>query len=357
MDFATDHTRPATRRENLGTSVFATWLILGLFVDGWAHNNQPELESFWTPWHGLFYSGFTATAIWIAWIVRRRLDGTKGISGSIPPGYGAAAIGLMIFAVGGIGDAFWHTIFGVETSFDALLSPTHILLFIGIVMIVTAPMRSVAHSNHGRSLPRGEFLPVGISMTLTTLIITFFFMYTYAPVSGAATVRFIPNVTGGFEAEFGLLQIYLTTAILTGCILYLASRWHVPFGTFTAMFIGIGILFQGMLEEFNEPWQILTPVAAGLAADVLIRRLDPDPRKTLAWLSLGAAIPIAMWSTHFLVFATFRNVGWTVELWAGAIVVTGVIGAAMAHVFTHAGSLDRSEDEGIEAPARSLSDS
>ena len=41
--------------------VFATWLIVGIFVDGWAHNNDKP-ETFFTPWHALFYSGFLATA-------------------------------------------------------------------------------------------------------------------------------------------------------------------------------------------------------------------------------------------------------------------------------------------------------
>ena len=27
-----------------------------LFVDGWAHNNLDQIETFFTPWHALFYS-------------------------------------------------------------------------------------------------------------------------------------------------------------------------------------------------------------------------------------------------------------------------------------------------------------
>ena len=36
----------------------------------------------------------------------------------------------------------WHTILGVETGLDALLSPTHLLLFIGMAAILTTPVRA-----------------------------------------------------------------------------------------------------------------------------------------------------------------------------------------------------------------------
>src|SRR5215207_2532334 len=40
------------------------WFIAGLFLDGWAHNNLAStLETFFTPWHGVLYSGFFAVAL------------------------------------------------------------------------------------------------------------------------------------------------------------------------------------------------------------------------------------------------------------------------------------------------------
>src|SRR4051794_28634008 len=38
------------------------WWMGGLFIDGWAHSNIPQLETFFTPWHAIFYSGFLAVA-------------------------------------------------------------------------------------------------------------------------------------------------------------------------------------------------------------------------------------------------------------------------------------------------------
>ena len=41
------------------------WLIGGLFLDGWAHNHLSDLETFITPWHGVLYSGFFASSVYI----------------------------------------------------------------------------------------------------------------------------------------------------------------------------------------------------------------------------------------------------------------------------------------------------
>jgi hypothetical protein len=47
-------------RDNFITILIGLWLMIGLFVDGWAHNNLQSLETFFTPWHAIFYSGFLA---------------------------------------------------------------------------------------------------------------------------------------------------------------------------------------------------------------------------------------------------------------------------------------------------------
>src|SRR5450759_3523556 len=39
-----------------------TWLMTGGYLDAWAHNHF-ALDSFFTPWHGVLYSGFLVVAI------------------------------------------------------------------------------------------------------------------------------------------------------------------------------------------------------------------------------------------------------------------------------------------------------
>src|SRR6266536_6535639 len=81
--------------EDLVTLVLTAWLIGGLFLDGWAHNTRPQLETFFTPWHAVFYSGFAAIAAWICWSVWSR----RGV----PAGYGPALVGVAIFLLSGVG--------------------------------------------------------------------------------------------------------------------------------------------------------------------------------------------------------------------------------------------------------------
>ena len=39
------------------------WFMGGMFLDGWAHANlASSLETFFTPWHAVLYSGFLAVA-------------------------------------------------------------------------------------------------------------------------------------------------------------------------------------------------------------------------------------------------------------------------------------------------------
>ena len=51
----------ASRRTDVVTTVLSVWFVLGLFLDAYAHADAPELETFFTPWHAVFYSGFAVT--------------------------------------------------------------------------------------------------------------------------------------------------------------------------------------------------------------------------------------------------------------------------------------------------------
>lgn len=49
------------RRDEWAVAFFGTWMIAGLFLDGWSHGvNKPE--TFFSPWHGVLYSGFAAAS-------------------------------------------------------------------------------------------------------------------------------------------------------------------------------------------------------------------------------------------------------------------------------------------------------
>jgi hypothetical protein len=45
--------------------LLSVWWVGGLFLDGWTHNHIPQLETFFTPWHAVLYSGFLVVAIFL----------------------------------------------------------------------------------------------------------------------------------------------------------------------------------------------------------------------------------------------------------------------------------------------------
>ena len=64
--------------DDLAAALLGTWVVGGLFLDGWAHVNQPGLETFFSPWHGVFYTGFIVSTVVLARL--RREHGAYTVS-------------------------------------------------------------------------------------------------------------------------------------------------------------------------------------------------------------------------------------------------------------------------------------
>src|SRR5215471_11294129 len=110
------------------------WFVGGGYLDAWAHGHIAKLETFFTPWHGVLYSGFAACAVvlGVRWLRERDL----------PDGYRLSLLGCAFFAVGGVADMLWHTIFGVEKAIAAVLSPSHLWLIVSGGLIITGTVRA-----------------------------------------------------------------------------------------------------------------------------------------------------------------------------------------------------------------------
>src|SRR3989441_10447542 len=125
-----------TRRFEWTVVVLCTWLMAGAYLDAWAHRHLARLESFFTPWHGVLYSGIFAILIFLgARALRNQARGYR-LDQALPAGYNLSLIGAALFGVGGVIDMFWHLRFGIEVSLAALISPPHLLL-----MLAGAPIR------------------------------------------------------------------------------------------------------------------------------------------------------------------------------------------------------------------------
>lgn len=83
---------PSQQRSSLAFdrlfALFSLWFVGGIFLDGWAHHPIAELESFFTPWHGVLYSGFLVTAFALNIYVAQNWRQARNWHTAVPPGYG-----------------------------------------------------------------------------------------------------------------------------------------------------------------------------------------------------------------------------------------------------------------------------
>jgi Tol biopolymer transport system component len=122
----------------------SVWLIGGFYVDLWAHAHGEVDDTFFTPWHGLLYSGAASFGVVLA--IAAILGKPRGVSvrDVLAPAYRVAFLGAVLFVVAGVLDLAWHEVFGFEVDVESLLSPTHLLLATSGLLMVGAPIRSAA---------------------------------------------------------------------------------------------------------------------------------------------------------------------------------------------------------------------
>jgi hypothetical protein len=343
---AQDQARPRMSwRQDLVTCMLATWLIEGLTMDAWAHTNQTKLETVITPWHALFYGGFAVTAGWIIWCIRQNIkDGRSGL-GAVPIGYGVALIGMGCFFVSGVGDQIWHALFGIERDLEAFLSPTHLLLVIGMALLVSAPFRAMWSDPRPRDTSFLSLLPAVWSLALVALLLSLFGDYIIIFASDLPTISkeaFAGQFPGSappplldvFSARFqvqGVTMLYLTNLLLMVPVLLALRRWRLPFGSITFMWTLI-IASDLVAYQYNRGWTLVAVVLGGLVADSLVLRLRPSGERVSAFRTFAALAPAALWAIYFIVLAVAYNIGWPVELAVGVGAIASMITLLLAYV-------------------------
>ncbi len=326
----------ASYRTNLVTVLLSAWFTVGLFLDAWAHNNLPRLETFFTPWHAVFYSGFVATAAWVVWTARDRQ--------ALPRGYGPAVLAVLGFALAGVGDAAWHTVFGIEQRINILFSPTHLVLVTAMLVIVTTPLRAAwADPTLSGAPGLRRLLPAVLSIALATTLVLLFLQYVNALAYESETVVFgLSGADEGFTARL-VGSFAVTTAVLVVPLLTVARRWALPFGTATMLFAFAGAL-SGAVTGLRNLELIVGVVACGLCADVLGWWVRPSPDRPVRYRLYGAVVPLLTWTVFIAVaYAVAGSVQiapdsgsghpeGVVELYTGAPAVQALLGLLLAVV-------------------------
>ena len=140
-------------RERWVLLVASVWLVVGLQLDAYAHATTPELETFWTPWHGVLYSGIAASGFTLLWLLRPRLPAIPTYRSllALPNALRIPLIGMALLLVGGGVDTLWHNLFGIEQDLEIFVSPSHELIIVGMVLVAAGPALMLA-TEPGRTL-------------------------------------------------------------------------------------------------------------------------------------------------------------------------------------------------------------
>ena len=296
------------------------WILLGVFVDGWAHARGFTDDTFFTPWHAVLYSGFFAALTFVAVsIVVNRQRGFKRWD-LLPAGYELTLLGLLMFGVGGFGDMIWHELFGVEADLEAITSPTHLLLAVALGFIVSGPVRA-AWLRLGRRPQAPLTLAFALTFLLTALAVLT--LYAHPLVS--------PHIDSLVERdqELGMASILLQTGILMAIVFMAIRRWDLPPGTFLFVF-ALHATALSVLRA-NYPIIIVMMIAGG-ATDLLNVYLKPGRQEGWRLRLFAFLVPVTVYLPYFLMYQILGTSRWVIHLWAGGIVMAGIAGWLISYL-------------------------
>ncbi|GAC1393935.1 MAG: hypothetical protein NVS4B11_31590 [Ktedonobacteraceae bacterium] len=289
------------------------WLVLGISLDAWAHNHF-RLETFWTPWHGVLYSGLLATAFVLPGaMLINRLKGTSWRA-AIPAGYEISVLGIIGSFISGLGDMTWHLLFGIEQNIDAAFSPTHIALMLFFGFVIVGPFHALYVSS-----TRSSQVLLLLSYTLLLL----YWQIISQEASPYATFWLVnAPKTDGTRQTLAIVSYVLQGAFLAGLTMYLLRRWKLFFGFF---FIALTISAAPLATMQNNYIVIPIGAAAGLLIDCAYLLIRPSLASIERFRLFIASVPGIWLLTYTIVVSVVYGTVWSTHLLVGSIVVTSII--------------------------------
>ena len=298
-------------------------------------------SDFLSGWHLVLYGGVAAAALVIGALAV--VEGPLAPYRLLP----AAVAGLVVLCIGGATDAWWHRAWGVEASFDALVSPPHLLILAGLVLLTIAPIGAVA-TEPGALLDWGRSAVVGASVLSLLTVVSLFTVYVSPLAAGtdlggadlgstevtdlsatdlAATTGMVfeepllGTSTGDQETARGLASALWFSALVTLVVLVAQARGRTRPGTWTITF---GILGLGpvIVNDANTVALTVGLLAFGVGADIVTLRVRPHP------VAFGAAAAL-MWAAYFATLSSRGDLIWDRELWSG-VIATGLLAGSAA---------------------------
>ena len=301
------------------------WLESGTFLDAWAHNNIPRLETFFTPWHAVLYSGLLAAAIMIfapIFINHRRGATWRE---AIPQGYELTVLGIGLMFFVGIGDMTWHVLFGVEQNIDALFSPTHLAAMVCIGLAFAGPLRAIYQRPKA---PSG----FGEGLLLTLAVGSLLVFIVNVSQSASLYTNFWPTTTPVGQDTGQLLAVlsFVFQAMLfTGLTLYVLRRWPLPVGYATIVLTLVSIPLSTMQAHY-----LMIPISfvAGILVDTGYFFLKPSPQRATQFRLYAIVAAATLYAVYMITLVLTMTVVWTVHMAIGSVIVVGILGWLLSYL-------------------------
>ena len=329
-------TVPRSLSFDYAVGICSVWISAGFFLDAWAHGHVP-VESFFTPYHGVFYSGMLAMVIVLAafWLRHRGL----------PPGYRFAILGIPVFVLAGIGDLCWHLLLGIEEGVDALLSPTHQCLGLGIFILSSGPIRSVIRDRLNSASLATQF-PLVLGLATWLILVHFGTAYAFdpgagrtnaPPLSDAMSRQYLTTLAiGYYKISIGVLIAIFQAIVMTGFALWAAARIRLRAGSFTLFYL-LGNVPAAAAFTNHTPLlgvTILQSLLTGVIADFIVARYDPQPENPHWYRIFAVAIPLVYMGTYLIATLAADGLWWDWNESLGAWMWCGVVGFGLSIIGT-----------------------
>ena len=262
---------PITNPAHRSLLIFSmTWFLIGTWIDSSAHIYlSQEIESFFTPWHAVLYSGYAFSVVSAAYVKNSIKDYRVDVG----------ILGAVIFGIGGGLDVLWHTFLGIEQGVEPLVSPSHLMLFLGAFLMLAYVFASRPKIE---SLDTPAVITVGASLSLITFITQFlhpslnvgeffwygieelaagslFFQALLAGIFFVFIIRFQPTKNQIF-IMYTISFVYLSFHSVLGDLKLMAAKilWGIVFG-----YLASQITNWYYITESKQKMQIGTSLIAG----------------------------------------------------------------------------------------------
>ncbi len=225
-------------------------------------------ETFFTPSHMILYLGVGISLIGAILGLTLFFSKKEIRNHSFVFGIKIIVIGALIQIIAGPGDFYWHELFGI----DGLLSPTHLALAIGIIMVTIGSIIGFARipleNSKKRNFPQ-IILPISFGIFWFSIMwLLFFFIL---PISEGETHNFNPNPY--FAVVLGVTILPFSFSMIFWLAFKTINRFGVA-SIATFVFLTMNITSNIFTSEkllFYVPW-FAAPMISAIIADYILSK-------------------------------------------------------------------------------------